>query len=192
MLGTTSSTCSTLWETLKWRQSEQQSGQETVTNVAGEDGGGFRAVVTDLICRVEGGSQGTCRSRWWSPNRIGRSEECRKVTGSIWQVLRSCPMGSQKKNYNSEERTGLVTDESLTRSRWLWSSRWGSDCLGRTMGRWSAPVGTWWVQGEGPWEKSLGTALREGGMLGKVCLPSFTQRKGKLFHGSPVNQIDKL
>lgn len=46
-----------------WRQSEQQSGQEMVTNVTGEDGGGFRAVVTDLICRVEGGSQGTFRGK---------------------------------------------------------------------------------------------------------------------------------
>lgn len=44
-------------------------------------------------------------------------------------------MVSQKKNYNSEERAGLVTDVSLSRSRWLWSSRWGSDCLGRRMVR---------------------------------------------------------
>lgn len=33
--------------------------------------------------------------------------------------------------------------------------------------------------------RRVGTALGVGGMLKRVCLPSLTQRKGKLPHGRP-------
>lgn len=62
---------------------QQQSGQEAVRNGAGENGGGFRAVVMGLICgwgRRWG--QGICGGRWGSHNRIRRSGEYRKVTQS--------------------------------------------------------------------------------------------------------------
>ena len=65
---------------------EQQSGQETVTAVAGEDSRDFRAVegveLTDLFVvrrRISGCSGGGQRSQ----NRIGRRRGCQKGTGSI-------------------------------------------------------------------------------------------------------------
>ena len=68
--------------TLTWSQREQQSGQETAADVAGEDGGGFRAaeVVESLSDPDEvggGESQVTAGvDRWWKQSGIGGSGAC--------------------------------------------------------------------------------------------------------------------
>lgn len=58
------------------------------------------------------------------------------------------------------------------------------DCLGEG-GEGDLPLGPQDECREKHPKRRVGIALGVGGMLKKVCLPSLTQRKGKLSHGHP-------